>query len=62
MTSRVHLMGIPEREELPARVVGRTHFLYTQHVNGLHGRLGHFWQNRFYSPPMDGTHAPAAVR
>jgi len=41
--------------------VGRTHWLYTQHVNRLHGRSGHLWQSRFHSCPMAPAHLRAAM-
>ena len=47
MTNHVHLIGVPAREDSLAKAVGRTHFLYTQYVNRMHGRSGHLWQNRF---------------
>ena len=61
MTNHVHLIGTPEREDSLAKAIGRTHFLYTQYINRLHGRSGHLWQNRFYSCPMDETHALQAL-
>lgn len=57
MTNHVHVVGVPEQEESLAKTIGRTHFLYTQYVNRLHGRAGHLWQNRFFSCPMDEDHA-----
>jgi len=62
MTNHVHLVVVPEREESLAKAVGRTHWLYTQAVNRLHGRSGHLWQNRFHSCPLDSAHTWAALR
>ncbi len=62
MTNHVHLIVAPEREESLAKAVGRTHWLYTQAVNRLHGRSGHLWQNRFHSCPLDAAHTWAALR
>ena len=42
--------------------VGRTHFIYTQYINRLHGRSGHLWQGRFHSCPMDDAYAVTAMR
>ncbi len=56
MTNHVHLIVVPHTEEALAKAVGRTHYLYTQYINRLHGRSGHLWQNRFYSCPMDEVH------
>lgn len=61
MTNHVHLVVIPEREDSLSKALGRTHLMYAQYVHRLHGRLGHFWQNRFYSCPMDDAHAHNAA-
>jgi len=61
MTNHVHVVGVPAREESLAKAIGRTHFLYAQYVNRMHGRTGHLWQNRFYSSPMDDAHAYNAL-
>ena len=61
MTNHIHLIGVPAREDSLARAIGRTHFLYTQYVNRMHGRTGHLWQNRFYSCAMDDAHAYRAL-
>ncbi len=56
MTNHVHLIATPKSRESLAKAVGRTHWLYTQYVNRLHGRSGHLWQNRFYSCALDEQH------
>ncbi len=61
MSNHIHLVATPRREESLARAVGRTHFLYTQYINRLHGRSGHLWQNRFYSCALDEEHLWAAL-
>jgi len=62
MTNHVHLAATPRSGESLAKAVGRTHWLYTQHVNHLHARTGHLWQNRFYSCALDRDHHWAAIR
>jgi putative transposase len=62
MTNHVHLVVVPAEPDSLASAVGRTHWLYTQYVNRLHGRGGHLWQNRFFSCPLDGEHEEAAIR
>ena len=62
MTNHVHLVAIPRREDSLQRAVGRTHYLYTQYVNRLHGRSGHLWQGRFFSCVLDEPHALETVR
>ncbi len=56
MNNHVHLIVVPPDEGSLAAAVGRTHFLYAQAINHLHGRSGHLWQGRFYSCPLDETH------
>jgi putative transposase len=56
MTNHVHLIAVPQTEDALAKAIGRTHYLYTQYINRLHGRSGHLWQNRFHSCPMDDIH------
>lgn len=62
MSNHVHLIATPTGEQSLAKAVGRTHFLYTQYVNRLHRRSGHFWQNRFYSCALDDVHLWNALR
>jgi putative transposase len=61
MTNHVHIIGIPSEAETLARVMGRTSFLHAQNINRLHGRTGHLWQSRYYSCPMDESHAWTAL-
>ena len=62
MTNHVHIIAVPRNETALAKAIGRTHFLYTQYVNRMHGRSGHLWQNRFFSCPMDNQHLLKAMR
>jgi putative transposase len=62
MTNHVHLIVVPPDEESLATAVGRTHWLYTQYVNRVHGRSGHLWQNRFFSCALDKPHLWTALR
>ena len=61
MTNHVHLIATPHAADSLAKAVGRTHWLYTQYVNRLHGRSGHLWQNRFYSCALDDEHFWSAM-
>ena len=62
MTNHIHLVATPARVDSLNLAVGRTHFLYAQYINRLHGRSGHLWQGRFHSCPMDDAHAVTAMR
>jgi len=57
MTNHIHLVATPAREESLSKALGRTHLMYAQYVHNLHGRVGHFWQSRFYSCPLGDSHA-----
>ena len=61
MTNHIHLVATPHTEDALARAIGPTHLMYAQYVHRLHRRLGHFWQNRFYSCPLDEAHAHNAA-
>jgi len=62
MTNHIHLVATPAREDSLHLAVGRTHFIYTQYINRLHGRSGRLWQGRFHSCPMDDAYAVTAMR
>ena len=62
MTNHVHLVATPRRADSLAKAVGRTHWLYSQTINRLHGRSGHLWQGRFYSCALDSDHFWSAVK
>jgi len=61
MTNHIHLVATPQTEESLSKALGRTHLMYAQYVHRLHGRSGHFWQNRFYSCSLDEAHAHNAA-
>ncbi len=62
MTNHVHLIAVPKKEDSLNLAIGRTHFIYTQRINQLHGRSGHLWQGRFHSCPMDDAYTANAMR
>ncbi len=62
MPNHVHLIGVPESEEALRLAIGEAHRRYTQYVNRREKWLGHLWQGRFASFPMDDPHALAAAR
>jgi putative transposase len=62
MTNHVHVVAIPRTAHALAKAFGRAHWLYAQHINRLHRRSGHLWQNRFFSHAVDDQHAPLIMR
>ncbi|HUT36557.1 MAG TPA: transposase [Planctomycetota bacterium] len=61
MTNHVHLIAVPAADDSLAKAVGRTHVVYSQAINRLHGRVGHLWQGRFGSCALDERHLVVAM-
>ena len=53
MSNHVHLVVIPQAEDSLASALRRDHGEYAQRFNRRSGRVGHLWQNRYYSCVLD---------
>lgn len=62
MTNHVHLVVIPEHENSLAAAFGRTHNEYAHWLHVKQRRIGHLWQNRFHSCPLERRHLWDAIR
>jgi len=62
MTNHVHWVVTPRADESLARAFGEAHGRYAAYANARMSRSGHFWQNRFFSCPLDRAHLWAALR
>ena len=62
MSSHVHLVVIPKKNEALALALKHTHGRYATYWNALHRSSGHVWQGRFYSCPLDHDHLWIAMR
>ena len=62
MTTHVHLIGVPEREESLGLAIGRAHMKYARHANRRQHWWGYLWANRFYSTPLDEEHCWSALK
>jgi len=62
MSNHVHLLAIPEAETALATALGRAHYDYARWLNLRRREIGHVWQNRFYSCPLDHAHQWEALR
>ena len=62
MPNHIHMVVVPESEDSLARFFGPVHCQYAVKLNATHGWVGHLWQQRFFSVPMDDRHALAAMR
>ncbi len=62
MQNHVHFVVIPHRGDSLAVVFGRTHNEYARWLHVRLRQVGHLWQNRFYSCPLEEPHLWEAVR
>jgi putative transposase len=62
MSNHVHLLAVPAVECSLARALGRAHNDYARWLNLRRGQTGHFWQNRFFSCPLNEDHRWEALR
>ena len=53
MPNQIHLLLMPKDESALSAAIGETHRQYTNYRNEQQGDKGTFFQNRFYSYPMD---------
>ncbi len=61
MPNHVHLVAVPHRADSLARTFRRVHAEYARAQHTRLRRVGHLWQARYYSAPMDEEHFWAAL-
>jgi putative transposase len=62
MGNHGHLVAVPRGETGLARALGQTHGDYARWMNLRRGEVGHLWQNRYYSCPLDEQYQWEALR
>ncbi len=62
MTNHTHLLLVPSDPLGLARMLKPVHMRYSQRLNFRFSRLGLNWQGRFFSSPLDESHAWQAYR
>ena len=62
MDNHVHLVLVPRTPDGLRAMLGEAHRRYTRGINLREGWLGHLFQARFASYPMDDAHLMTAVR
>ena len=62
MSNHVHLMVVPHRADSIAQALWHTHGRYAAYLNARQGKVGHVWQGRYYSCPLDHGHLWTALR
>jgi len=61
MSNHVHLIAVPMKENALANALRRAHSDYARYANVKLQTSGHFWQNRYYSCPLDGMYQWTAL-
>jgi len=61
MSNHVHLVAVPMKENALANTLRRAHSDYARYANVKLRTSGHFWQNRYYSCPLDQIHQWTAI-
>ncbi|MDP2997585.1 MAG: transposase [Bryobacterales bacterium] len=61
MDNHVHLIAAPLSEDSLARALRQAHADYARYANVKRGAVGHFWQNRYFSCPMEDGHCWTAL-
>jgi putative transposase len=61
MSNHVHLIAVPQHPHSLARMLQRVHSEYARSVHLRQRRVGHLWQARFGSVPLDEPHFWAAM-
>ena len=61
MPNHVHLVAIPHRPDSFARIFRRVHSEYARALHTRLRRVGHLWQARYHSVPLDEEHFWAAM-
>jgi len=62
MNNHVHHIMVPERIDSLAKTIKEAHGEYSRYLNTKYGLVGHAWQGRFKSFPMDWDYSVYAVR
>lgn len=62
MPNHVHIVGVPGADNSLANVFRNVNMQYSQYFNRKSNAVGHLWQGRYFSCPLDEPHVYAAVR
>jgi putative transposase len=62
MQNHVHYVAVPQHLDSLHKTIKAAHGNYTSYLNGKYGLVGHAWQGRFKSFPMDEAYCINAIR
>jgi putative transposase len=61
MTNHVHIVAIPDADTSMANTLRHAHGRFSQYWNTERNRIGHLWQNRYYSCPVEESAAGRVI-
>lgn len=62
MSNHVHFVAVPSTTDSMSKTFSPVNMLYSGYFNKKNERIGHLWQDRYFSCVPDETHLVAAVR
>ncbi len=62
MPNHIHVKAIPKQLDSFSRTFNYTQMCYTQYFNKKYKKVGHLWQSRFFSCPLDEQHTYAVTK
>ncbi len=62
MSNHVHLIAVPRTPEALSQSLKQAHGRFAAYWNAQQSYVGHVWQGRFYSCPLDESHLWKALR
>ncbi|MFH1798084.1 MAG: transposase [Candidatus Omnitrophota bacterium] len=62
MPNHIHVKAIPKQHDSFSKTFNYTQMCYTQYFNKKYKKIGHLWQSRFFSCPLDEQHSYAVTQ
>ena len=62
MPNHIHISVLPTTTNSLAKTLRACHMRYSQYFNRKYERIGHLWQSRFYSCPMEEIHLYSTLK
>ncbi len=62
MPNHIHLVGVPASAGSLHALLKPLHGQFAQRINRMRARVGHLWQGRYFSSPLDANYLLNAVR
>lgn len=62
MPNHVHLVAVPSTADALHHALKAVHGQYAQRINRMRKQIGHLWQGRYFSSPLDANYFLNAIR